>query len=168
MKRFGHQIMDKEQLWQFSLAIYPINKELFLHWQDTYQLNVNLALFLLYLQTKQQSLSEEALLALRQQLGAFSAEVTQPLRALRRTLPSPWLSTEEQQGLRQQLLTTELAAERLEQQLLIQHYTRLRPEHEPLPFSELLGHYLVLLNAPIDTLEAEIFDLSQQAYACTG
>jgi len=162
MRNSGAKTLEHEALWQFSLQLYPANQQLLLDWQDQFGLNVNLALFLLYLQCQNCSLSDRGLSSLNQQLQLFSQQVTQPLRALRRSLPTPWLGSDLQQGLRQQLLSTELAAERLEQQLLLQQYQSLPSDELPLPHSELLGHYLLLLNAPIEQLDTEIFDLYQQ------
>jgi hypothetical protein len=68
-----------------------------------------------------------------------------------------------QQPLRQQLLSTELAAEKLEQQLLVQQFNRLPQTNDLLPYSQLLDHYLLLIQAPVEQLDAEILDLYQQS-----
>jgi len=155
--------MDNTQFWQFSLALYPPNQQLLLQWQDHYQLNVNLALFLLFLHRQQQPLSETGLVSLHQQLQQFSQQVTQPLRAVRRSLPTPWLDEQLQRTFRQQLLSAELAAEQLEQQLLLQHYAQLPDATTGSANTKLLTRYLQLLQAPTGQLQQQIIDLYQQA-----
>ncbi|MFC4653591.1 MULTISPECIES: TIGR02444 family protein [Rheinheimera] len=155
--------MDNTQFWQFSLALYPPNQQLLLQWQDHYQLNVNLALFLLFLHRHQQPLSEAGLVSLQQQLQLFGQQVTQPLRSVRRAVPTPWLDENLQRPFRQQLLHAELAAEQLEQQLLLQHYAQLPGATTGSANAELLTRYLELLQAPTGQLQQQIIDLYQQA-----
>lgn len=168
MQSSGKKILNSEQFWQFSLSLYPAIKEVCLQWQDSYGVNINLLLFVLYLDKQQQSVSEAQLQQLEDLLQHFSTEVTQSIRALRRTLPSPWLESEMQQPLRQQLLNTELAAEKLEQQLLVQQFNQLGMTDDLLPYSQLLDHYLVLIQAPVEQLDAEILDLYQQSQQLEG
>jgi uncharacterized protein (TIGR02444 family) len=159
----GKKTLNPESFWQYSLSLYPAVKDLCLQWQDNFGVNINLLLFLLYLDKQQQSLDETQLTQLEDLLKHFSTEVTQSIRSLRRTLPSPWLESEMQQALRQQLLSTELAAEKLEQQLLVQQFNQLSHSDDLLPHSQLLDHYLVLINATVEQLDAEILDLYQQS-----
>lgn len=163
MQNSGKKTLNSEQFWHYSLSLYPVIKDLCLQWQDNYGVNINLLLFLLYLDKQQQSVSEAQLLKLEDLLQHFSTEVTQSIRTLRRTLPSPWLESDMQQPLRQQLLSTELAAEKLEQQLLVQQFNQLSLNDDLLPYSQLLDHYLVLIQAPVEQLDAEILDLYQQS-----
>lgn len=163
MQNSGKKTLSSEQFWQYSLNLYSAIKDLCLQWQDHFGVNINLLLFLLYLDKQQQSVSEAQLQLLEDLLKHFSTEVTQSIRALRRTLPSPWLESDMQQPLRQQLLSTELAAEKLEQQLLVQQFNQLSQSDDLLPHSQLLDHYLVLINAPVELLDAEILDLYQQS-----
>lgn len=168
MQNSGKKTLNSEQFWQFSLNLYPAIKESCLQWQDNFGVNINLLLFLLYLDKQQQSISEAQLLQLEELLQHFSTEVTQSIRSLRRTLPSPWLESDMQQPLRQQLLSTELAAEKLEQQLLVQQFNQLSLSADILPHSQLLDHYLVLIKAPVEQLDAEILDLYQQSQQLNG
>ena len=163
MQNSGKKTLSSEQFWQYSLSLYPAIKDLCLQWQDNFGVNINLLLFLLYLDKQQQSLTEQQLQQLEDLLQHFSSEVTQSIRALRRAMPSPWLESDMQQQLRQQLLSTELAAEKLEQQLLVQQFNQLGQTHELLPHSQLLDHYLLLINAPAEQLDVEILDLYQQS-----
>jgi uncharacterized protein (TIGR02444 family) len=164
----GKKILSSEQFWLYSLNLYPAIKEVCLQWQDNFGVNINLLLFLLYLDKQQQSLNETQLQQLEDLLKHFSTEVTQSIRALRRTLPSPWLESDMQQPLRQQLLSTELAAEKLEQQLLVQQFNQLSLSGDVLPYSQLLDHYLLLINAPVEQLDADILDLYQQSQQLEG
>lgn len=168
MQNSGKKTLNSEQFWLYSLSLYPAIKDLSLQWQDNFGVNINLLLFLLYLDKQQQSLSEAQLQQLEDLLKHFSTEVTQSIRALRRTLPSPWLESDMQQPLRQQLLSTELAAEKLEQQLLVQQFNQLGVSDDVLPYSQLLDHYLLLINAPVEQLDAEILDLYQQSQQLEG
>lgn len=168
MRNSGKKTLSSEQFWHYSLSLYPAIKEMCLQWQDNFSVNINLLLFLLYLDKQQQSLSEVQLQQLEDLLKHFSTEVTQSIRALRRTLPSPWLESDMQQPLRQQLLSTELAAEKLEQQLLVQQFNQLSLSDDVLPHSQLLDHYLLLINAPVEQLDAEILDLYQQSQQLEG
>lgn len=168
MQNSGKKILSSEQFWQFSLSFYPAIKDVCLQWQEQFGVNINLLLFLLYLDKQQQSVSEAQLQQLEDLLKHFSTEVTQSIRALRRTLPSPWLESDMQQPLRQQLLNTELAAEKLEQQLLVQQFNQLGLTGDLLPYSQLLDHYLVLIHAPVEQLDAEILDLYQQSQQLEG
>ncbi|GAA0672090.1 MULTISPECIES: TIGR02444 family protein [Rheinheimera] len=168
MQNSGKKTLNPESFWQYSLSLYPAVKELCLQWQDNFGVNINLLLFLLYLDKQQQSLDETQLKQLEDLLKHFSTEVTQSIRSLRRTLPSPWLESEMQQALRQQLLSTELAAEKLEQQLLVQQFNQLSHSDDLLPHSQLLDHYLVLIKAPAEQLDAEILDLYQQSQQLEG
>lgn len=168
MQNSGKKTLSSEQFWQYSLSLYPAINDLCLQWQDSYGVNINLLLFMLYLDKQQQSLTELQLQQLEDLLKHFSTEVTQSIRTLRRTLPSPWLESTMQQPLRQQLLTTELAAEKLEQQLLVQQFNQLSPSQDSLPYSQLLDHYLLLIKAPVEQLDAEILDLYQQSQQLEG
>ena len=168
MQNSGKKTLSSEQFWLYSLSLYPAIKDLSLQWQDNFGVNINLLLFLLYLDKQQQSLNETQLQQLEDLLKHFSTEVTQSIRALRRTLPSPWLESDMQQPLRQQLLSTELAAEKLEQQLLVQQFNQLSLSSDVLPHSQLLDHYLLLINAPVEQLDAEILDLYQQSQQLDG
>lgn len=151
-----------EQLWQFSLALYPKVKSLCLQWQNELGANVNLLLLLCYLEQQQLSLSATELQQLVAHLDNFSAQFTRPLRALRQNSAVAPLSAVQQQTLKQALLQAELTLEQLEQQLLLQHCPALTAGATPL-----LELYLAQLNADSnadsDTLAVQILDL-RQAY----
>lgn len=146
-----------EQLWQFSLRLYPAIKPLCLDWQDRLGANVNLLLLLCYLEQQQLSVSASALAQLNTVLENFSRQFTRPLRQLRRSASQSPLYPAQQQQLKQHLLNAELELERLEQQLLLAHCPA--PNATPAP---LLEHYLALLNADSGTFNTQLIDLRQK------
>lgn len=151
--------ISADTLWQFSLQLYPQVKPLCLQWQDELGANVNLLLFLCYLEQKQLSLDANELLQLRAKLNNFSVQFTVPLRALRKNSALAPATPAQQQHLKQALLQAELALEQLEQQLLLQHCPALSNKAAPLLelyLAQLTGH----LNA---SLAAQLIDL-RQAY----
>lgn len=110
------QTNNAEQFWQFSLALYPLLRTELLALQDQYSCNVNLLLL---------SAWRPFLPPLPQLLQALNPQQlnTQQIRQIRRDLsrqlrdhPSDNLLAQ----LRQQMLDTELTAERLEQRALVQ------------------------------------------------
>ncbi|GAB2926848.1 TIGR02444 family protein [Rheinheimera gaetbuli] len=161
MLNSGNKIADQitaEQLWQFSLALYPGVKSLCLQWQNELGVNVNLLLLLCYLEQQQRSLDAAELQQLTAKLNDFSTQFTKPLRALRHNTTSAPLSQIQQQTLKQALLQAELTLEQLEQQLLLQHCPPQVAQAAPL-----LELYLGQLTTDIDALTAQILDL-RQAY----
>lgn len=150
------KVPTEQQLWQFSLALYPKIQPLCLQWQDTIGLNVNLLLLLCYLEQQQLSVSAEQLQQLATALNHFSSAFTQPLRNLRRNTNNACLPVAKQQQLKQSLLAAELALEQLEQQLLIEHCPV--PSQSAQPLIEL---YLSQLQADTSTFTNQILDLRQ-------
>lgn len=148
--------ISAEQLWQFSLVLYPQVKNLCLQWQNELSANVNLLLLLCYLEQQQLSLTVSELQQLAAKLENFSAQFTKPLRTLRQNSAAAPLLPAQQQTLKQALLQAELELEKLEQQLLLQHCPALSKKAAPL-----LELYLAQLNADIDALSAQILDLRQ-------
>lgn len=160
----GIEWPDEAQLWQWSLALYPLIKPLCLQWQDQYQVNVNLLLLLLYLQRQQQPLTASQLQQLCEALLP-QQQFTRQLRQLRRQLP-PHLTETAANPLKHSLLQAELCSERLEQQLLVQALPQLS---NPGPMTEtatllLLPLYLQHLQIPLTSaLQQQILDLDQNA-----
>ena len=148
--------LSAEQLWQFSLALYPKVKNLCLQWQDELGANVNLLLLLCYLEQQQLSLKSTALPQLAATLNDFNTQFTQPLRALRQNSATAPLSAAQQQTLKQTLLQAELELEKLEQQLLLQHCPALHNAR-----SSLLEQYLALLTDNPGRYQPQLFDLRQ-------
>ena len=100
--------ISADELWQFSLALYPKVKSACLSLQDKHGANVNLLLLLCLLEERQLSLAREQLCQLSTTLQRFSVQFTQPLRALRKQSCTAMLTTAQQQQLKQSLLQTEL------------------------------------------------------------
>lgn len=148
--------VSAEQLWQFSLALYPKVKNLCLQWQNELGANVNLLLLLCYLEQQQLSLSGADVQQLAAALDKFSSRFTRPLRALRQNSATAPLSAAQQQTLKQSLLQAELELEKLEQQLLLQHCPPLR-----CAASALLEQYLAQLTANPARYQPQLFDLRQ-------
>ncbi|KKO44622.1 hypothetical protein WG68_15120 [Arsukibacterium ikkense] len=149
-------VPTEQQLWQFSLALYPKVQQLCLDWQDSFGLNVNLLLLLCYLEQQQCSLNGQQLEQLAAKLVSFSRQFTQPLRQLRRHSSNASLPAAQQQQLMQTLLQAELSLEQLEQQLLLESCPPLTASRQPL-----IERYLSALNAQSQALTAQIIDLRQ-------
>jgi uncharacterized protein (TIGR02444 family) len=155
---------DETQLWQWSLALYPLIKPQCLQWQDQYQANVNLLLLLLYLQRQQQQLTASQLQQLCDALLP-QQQFTRQLRQLRRQLP-PYLTETAASPLKHSLLQAELCSERLEQRLLVQALPQL--SHHNLTTATatklLLPLYLQQLQIPLSSaLQQQMLDLDQSA-----
>lgn len=150
--------LTTESFWQYSLTVYPQTKASCLHWQNSYGANVNLLLLLYYIEALGYTLQIEQLHQLHQTITAFSQHITKPLRAIRQRLPAIELDNSQQEILKQSILTTELVAERVEQQLLLQQLPILQ-QQQTLTLPE---HYLKLLNTEqTDELRTQILDLRQ-------
>lgn len=145
-----------EALWQFSLALYPQVQSLCLEWQDNFGVNINLLLLLCYLEQQQLGLTHQQLQQLTAELGQFSHQFTQPLRALRRNSINANLSAANKHKLKQALLAAELSLEQMEQQLLLDHCPSLISEAEPM-----LELYFSQINGDGPALTAQIIDLRQ-------
>lgn len=113
---FSPETDHAEQFWQFSLALYPLLQTELLALQDQYSCNINVLLLTAW---------RHVLAPLPVLMQALSPQhlTTQQIRQLRRDLsrqlkdkPADPLLAQ----LRQQLLATELTAERLEQRALVQ------------------------------------------------
>ncbi|KKO48542.1 hypothetical protein VT06_11605 [Arsukibacterium sp. MJ3] len=146
----------EQQLWQFSLALYPKIQQWCLDWQDSFGVNINLLLLLCYLEQQRISLTAKQLQQLSAKLEHFNRQFTQPLRALRRNSNHTSLSAAAQQQLKQTLLAAELSLEQLEQQLLIEHCPTLTPQAQPL-----IELYLAQLQASNLAIASQILDLRQ-------
>jgi uncharacterized protein (TIGR02444 family) len=152
---------DQQQLWSWSLAVYPAIKPIALHWQDTMAVNVNLLLLLLYLQRLQLPLKASEIALLQQAIQAQQQLFTAPLRQLRRQLPAH-LHESDAAHFKHQLLQAELCSEKLEQQQLINSLQRF-PQRVTAPDCALLALYLQQLAIDPTPLQQQIFDLDQAA-----
>ncbi len=114
----------EERFWAYSLETYgrPGVAQAAIALQDRDGANVNLLLLCLWMaQVHGQALPSERISTLSQTIAPWSAQVTQPLRAVRRTLKAPPANlSAPAQDLREAVKALELDAERCEQRLLIQ------------------------------------------------
>lgn len=149
--------LHTEQLWQFSLACYPKVKTLCLRWQDDYNANVNVILALCFAERLAWQTSHAILVQAISKLAPLNNQVTQILRLCRKQVPTLPLDPAQQLDLKQNLLNTELIAEKIEQQLLCRHLS-----FTEVTQAENLALYFKLLNLSITAeLNAELIDLRQ-------
>lgn len=163
--RQKHSIPDSEQLWRWSLALYPAIKTTALRWQDEFAVNVNLLLLLLYLQRNQLQISKADIQQLQTAVALQQQRFTAPLRQLRRQLPGH-LTDNAATHFKQQILQAELYSEQLEQQQLLQCLQGLDPRLATATLS-LPTLYLQLLQVDSTPLLSQIVDLDQAAAAVT-
>lgn len=111
-----------QDFWQFSLDIYQIEtlQMALLNAQDNQGLNVNLALFCLFLNKRGVYLTLTQVSQLDKALTSFSAKFTKPLRQLRQTFKAQQHQLDNYLDVRQAMLKTELLLEQQEQNLLVQ------------------------------------------------
>ncbi|MBQ4850665.1 TIGR02444 family protein [Pseudoalteromonas sp. MMG012] len=109
--------------WQFSCASYalPNIKELLLSLQDKHNKNINLCLLLLYLEQQKIQLTPIQVKALADLCSDIDAQTLLQHRQLRKHIKASYQRHPAYQSLRKQLLTSELALEKFQQQLLIEH-----------------------------------------------
>ena len=131
---------DEPKLWTFSLAVYndPAVQKECLDLQDEYGMNVNVLLFCAFVGAVYGAvLSDQAMKAASEAVGAWQKEVVIPLRRARRAL-KPFTTTSplasQAVRLRSGVKAIELEAEKLEQTLLerwcaahIDAWPRVRP-----------------------------------------
>jgi uncharacterized protein (TIGR02444 family) len=113
------ELSDSEALWRFSLAFYarPGVSEALIALQDRAGCDVNLMLFALWLGVSGRSpLTKEELAIAGRIARPISADIVEPLRALRRKLSSD--PDADVQRLREGIKTLELAAEKVIQDRL--------------------------------------------------
>lgn len=114
--------MESFGLWRFSLAVYgsPDVPPICLRLQDKYDADVNVLLFALWLGQMSVRVSTAELAGLTQVASQWHAEVVRPMRHIRQTLKGHAFSIVEDavETFRQGVKSRELAAEKLEQEIL--------------------------------------------------
>lgn len=125
---------DGGELWQFSLTVYaqPEVEQACLLMQDKLDLDVNLLLACLWVGVSGRGRLGEAELAdLEQQVAFWQQEIVQPMRQVRRRLKElARFGGERFQAMRQSVSASELEAEQVEQQMLLQALDHRHPDAE--------------------------------------
>ncbi|TLX49365.1 TIGR02444 family protein [Pseudoalteromonas ruthenica] len=146
--------IDAADFWQFSLSVYDneqVQKTL-LNWQNDYGLNVNLCLFLAYLDYQHVALQAEQLDSLIASIGDFNEHALQPLRDIRGYLKRNQSSVVNYNNIRTQILDLELAMEKLQQHQLVSACNTLTLRHNTQAFNLALylPNALLPLKADLD------------------
>lgn len=153
--------------WGFSLATYadPAVARVCLALQDEHGLDVNMLLFCLYAGSHGRSLSADDLARFDATIGPWRHQVVEPLRAVRRWVRSA-PQAQSAGALRQQLLDTELAAERHQQQLMSQAIAVPPGPADPALGAANLARYVAATaRPPSPALQAELAELCRRVHA---
>ncbi|MCW1720572.1 TIGR02444 family protein [Pseudoalteromonas sp. A3] len=120
-------LLNSDNFWQFACAFYakPGQQQTLLALQNQQGKNVNLCLFLLYLDSLKLSINAEQLSTLIASIKEFDTQVLKPLRATRKFLKANQESISNYVKIRQELLSAELKLEKQQQQILIDTANRL-------------------------------------------
>jgi len=136
-------------LWQFSLTVYarPGVAKQCLYLQDEWDANINIILWLLWLEQQDVQVNAEAIAIAETATAAWRTTLVKPLRQLRRQLASEFAVAEELIGtIYRQLKTAELQAEQVEQELLADLHIGV--QFRALPQGTNLAIYLNRLQVP--------------------
>jgi uncharacterized protein (TIGR02444 family) len=114
--------VNESAFWRFSLKLYSQTDipPICLHLQDQYGVDVNVLFFCLFLSVQQRLLESHTLNAIEKKAKIWRSNVVEPLRSVRKILKTD-LSTPNIPGcqkLREAIKKSELAAERLQQEML--------------------------------------------------
>lgn len=152
-------MQDSSALWQFSLALYaaPGVSHACIQLQDHWQANINLILWLVWLEQRNQPVDSDLIVQAEAAIVPWSEQTLQPLRALRRLIGSQRANhTSEannsneaiKEDLYQQLKAAELLAEKIEQRTLVQLSNEL-PSLPTINQGSNLNQYLDRLQIPV-------------------
>ena len=163
---------EARSLWDFSVIIYgrePVRK-ICLLFQDSFDADVNLILYCLWLGTTGRGqVDAEDFAVLSEAISVWQNEVIKPLRAARIRLrkPPPAVPARDAKALRERVKDIELSAERIELDLLADSLARSPVAHDQdrrrRDMADSLAAYFDFIGAPaseatidaIDTLIAE-------------
>jgi uncharacterized protein (TIGR02444 family) len=161
-------MQDSTAFWQFSVALYaaPGVSHACIQLQDQWQANVNLMLWLVWLEQRNQSVEGDVITQAEAAIAPWHTQTLQPLRELRRHLgsqrstPNHDNSCPVKDELYQQLKAAELLAEKIQQRTLVELSSQLSfsPAERP---GRNLGRYFDHLQIP----EVERGDLLACLYA---
>jgi len=115
-------LLNKNDFWQFACALYakPEQQQTLLALQNQQGKNVNLCLFLLYLDSLKLSINAEQLSVLIDSVNEFDTQALKPLRATRKYLKANQHTISDYAKIREELLSAELKLEKQQQQMLIE------------------------------------------------
>lgn len=139
------------RLWDFSLALYrnPEVEQICLLLQDQWGANINLLLWLRWLEVNNTPVAKHQLHAARKRIDTWDQDVVRPLRNLRRLLKTCAFSGEASiEPTRTIIKSAELSAERVEQEWLEQLARDWQSAKQPLEAGANLTLYLVELQVP--------------------
>lgn len=139
------------RLWDFSLAHYrnPEVERVCLTLQERWGANVNILLWLHWLEMNNIPVGEQQLTAAQNRIDAWEQNIVRPLRDLRAHLKAQFKSQDEAVGqTRQSLKNAELAAEQVEQEWLEQLAEDWKVATSPIKQHTNLANYLHKLNVP--------------------
>lgn len=108
--------------WAFSLSFYQQTdvREACLNLQNTVDADVNIVLYMLYLASQRQRISDNEIHRIIQTVSPWRDNVIKPIRAARTNLKKPEMHPDGDavDSFKTQLMATELEAEKLQQSLL--------------------------------------------------
>lgn len=125
-------LIEPAELWHFSITSYQqdeLQNEL-LSWQNSYDGNVNMALFCLYCDDLSIQISDTELDLLHNQISVFSRKFTQTIRVSRETFKQQKAQIQKYEDIRHHLLEAELLFEQQEQSLLCDMMNRDAAEYQ--------------------------------------
>jgi uncharacterized protein (TIGR02444 family) len=144
------------QLWDYALALYakPQVADCCLHLQDAYEVNVNLALWCVWLDVRQIALTTERLAAAITAIGVWDKSYVQVLRQLRRKMKMEFAQNLALvASVREQIKQTELLAEKQEHLWLEELANLWLPESNEITAGKNLKFYLSAVNVPHADIE---------------
>jgi uncharacterized protein (TIGR02444 family) len=152
---------DQLPLWDFSVALYahPSIERACLQLQDHWQVNVNILLWVWWLEARHISVDAQKIVAAQACLTDWDAHVLTPLRAMRREIKRRFSGGDvfvEQS--RQAIKSAELAAEQVEQQWLEHLAMSWIADSTVLSPGANLVTYLQFLKVPDTTINAVVID----------
>ncbi|MEL0641259.1 TIGR02444 family protein [Pseudoalteromonas aliena] len=114
-------LLNSNDFWQFACTLYakPGQQQTLLALQNQQGKNVNVCLFLLYLDSLKLSISAEQLSDLIASINGFDTQALKPLRSARSYLKEHQHTISDYAIIRKELLSAELKLEKQQQQMLV-------------------------------------------------
>ncbi|XQF89283.1 TIGR02444 family protein [Pseudoalteromonas espejiana] len=114
-------LLNSDNFWQFACTLYAKleQQHTLLALQNQQGKNVNLCLFLLYLDSLKLSINTDQLSTLIESIDEFDTQALNPLRSARSYLKEHQHTISDYAAIRKELLSAELKLEKQQQQILI-------------------------------------------------